>query len=65
MTDRDPYAIAAKHARAVERLRVTHETLGAAIELMQPQEPGTAGKLGLDLLTRELGRLGDAIEALQ
>jgi hypothetical protein len=56
--------MAAKHARAVERLRVTLETLEAVDSLLSEVE-GTAEKLGLELLARERVRLAEAIEALQ
>ena len=57
----------AKHARAMERLSVTAETLESALALIRPSVESSdhAASLGVDLLDRERTRLASAIEDLR
>lgn len=58
----------AKHARALERLRVLRETLEAAVSLLgesDTYDAGSPGRLGVQLLERERDRLEGTIADLE
>lgn len=55
----------AKHARAVERLRILLESIDAVLELMPKPADDPGAQLALRLLERERASLEKAIDALE
>lgn len=63
----DAHDAVAKHARALERMRITFETLDAVLELLKTGEDNVPGSyaLAVRLVGRERESIGNAIEALE
>jgi hypothetical protein len=61
----DQFAAVAKHARAIERLRILRETLEGVLALLKTEDDDRAHRLAVELLEREYDRLSETIDALE